>query len=396
MKEMSADTPLKTSARVACVEPSPPRAVFDLASTLDDVVDLTLGDPDLPPPVNVREAACRAVMAGQTRYSANAGLRELRQAVAADAERSLGIPVDPDREVVITVGAMEASFLTLYSLLEPGDEVVIHAPYWINYSQVVRSLGATPVFVFTKPEENFQLSAGALEEVLTSRTRLVILNSPNNPTGAIIPKKTLARIAELACERNFAVLSDEIYDSLVYDGKKSSSILSCPGMKERSVLINGVSKRFAMTGYRLGWAVAPAPLAAQMTKMQENIVACAPLPAQYAAVEALSPRTDASFIREEFQRRRDVLYNGINAIPGLKCLPVPATFYAMADISSSGLEAEEFVYRMLREVKVATVFGPAYGGELYRNFIRIAFTVKEERLKTALERMGDFMASLKP
>ena len=393
---MSADTPLKTAARVACVEPSPPRAVFDLASTLDDVVDLTLGDPDLPPPVNVREAACRAVMAGRTRYSANAGLRELRQAVAADAESSLGIPVDPDREVVITVGAMEASFLTLYSLLEPGDEVVIHAPYWINYSQAVRSLGATPVFVYTRPEEGFRLSAEALEEVLTPKTRLVILNSPNNPTGAIIPEKTLARIAELSHERNFAVLSDEIYDSLVYDGKKSSSILSCPGMKERSVLINGVSKRFAMTGYRLGWAIAPAPLAAQMTKMQENIVACAPLPAQYAAIEALSPRTDASFIREEFQRRRDVLVRGIDAIPGLKCLPVPATFYAMADISGSGLGAEEFVYRMLREVKVATVFGPAYGGELYRDFIRIAFTVKEERLKIALERMGNFLASLKP
>ena len=392
---MNTDSPLKTASRVACVAPSPPRAVFDLASTLDDVVDLTLGDPDLPPPENVREAACKAVMAGRTRYSANAGLRELRQAVAADAERSLGIPVDPDREVVITVGAMEASFLTLYSLLEPGDEVVIHAPCWINYSQVVRSLGATPVFVYTRPEENFQLSAEALEEVLTSKTRLVILNSPNNPTGAIIPKETLARIAELAFKRNFAVLSDEIYDSLVYDGKKSSSILSVPGMKERSVLINGVSKRFAMTGYRLGWAIAPAALAAQMTKMQENIVACAPLPAQYAALEALSPRTDASFIREEFQRRRDVLRRGIDAIPNLKCLPVPATFYAMADISGSGLEAEEFVYRMLREVKVATVFGPAYGGELYRNFIRIAFTVKEERLKIALERMGNFMASLK-
>ena len=395
MKKTTADAPLRTAARVACVAPSPPRAVFDLASTLDDVVDLTLGDPDLPPPVNVREAACRAVMAGQTRYSANAGLRELRQAVAADAERALGIPVDPETEVVITVGAMEASFLTLYSLLEPGDEVVIHAPYWINYSQVVRSLGATPVFVCTRPEEGFLLSAEALEKVLTPRTRLVILNSPNNPSGAIIPEQTLDRIAELASERNFAVLSDEIYSSLVYDGKKSFSILSRPGMKERSVLIDGVSKRFAMTGYRLGWAVAPAALAAQMTKMQENIVACAPLPAQYAAIEALSPRTDASFIREEFQRRRDVLFQGINAIPGLKCLPVPATFYAMVDIGGSGLAAEEFVLRMLREVRVATVFGPAYGGELYRNFIRIAFTVKEERLKTALERMGNFMASLK-
>lgn len=386
---------MKTAERVACVLPSPPRAVFDLASTLDDVVDLTLGDPDLPPPVNVREAACRAIMEGKTRYSANAGLKELRKAIAADAEKTLGIPVDPENEVVVTVGAMEASFLSLYSLLEPGDEVVIHAPYWINYAQVVRSLGGVPVFVYTRPEEDFQLTAEALEAVLTPKTRLVVLNSPNNPTGAIIPKGTLEKIASLAQERNFAVLSDEIYDSLIYDGKSAVSILSLPGMKERSVLINGMSKRFAMTGYRLGWAIAPAPLAAQMTKMQENIVACAPLPAQYAALEALSERTDASFIRREFQRRRDVLYQGINAIPGLSCKAIPATFYAMVDIKGSGFEAEEFVYKMLREVKVATVFGPAYGGELYKDFIRIAFTMKEERLKIALERMNDFMERIK-
>lgn len=392
---MKTDDIMKIAGRVECVQPSPPRAVFDLASTLDDVVDLTLGDPDLPPPENVRAAACCAIMEGKTRYSANAGLKELRKAIALDAEKNLGFPVDPDREIIVTVGAMEASFLSLYTLLEPGDEVVIHVPYWINYSQVVRSLGATPVFVYTRPEENFQLTAEALEAVLTPRTRLVILNSPNNPTGAIIPRETLAKIARLAQERNLAVLSDEIYDSLIYDGKSSTSILSFPGMKERSILINGMSKRFAMTGYRLGWAIGPAPLIAQMTKIQENIVACAPLPAQYAGIEALSSRTDSSFIRKEFQRRRDVLFNGINAIPGLVCKPIPATFYAMVDISGSGLEAEDFVYRMLREVKVATVFGPAYGGEFYKNFIRIAFTMKEERLKTALERIADFMDRLK-
>ncbi|MBE6384521.1 MAG: pyridoxal phosphate-dependent aminotransferase [Lentisphaerae bacterium] len=392
---MKTDDIMKIAGRVECVQPSPPRAVFDLASTLDDVVDLTLGDPDLPPPENVRAAACRAIMEGKTRYSANAGLKELRKAIALDAEKNLGFPVDPDREIIVTVGAMEASFLSLYTLLEPGDEVVIHAPYWINYSQVVRSLGATPVFVYTRPEENFQLTAEALEAVLTPRTRLVILNSPNNPTGAIIPRETLKKIASLAQERNFAVLSDEIYDSLIYDGKSSTSILSFPGMRERSILINGMSKRFAMTGYRLGWAIGPAPLIAQMTKMQENIVACAPLPAQYAGIEALSSRTDSSFIRQEFQRRRDVLFNGINAIPGLVCKPIPSTFYAMVDICGSGLEAEDFVYRMLKEVKVATVFGPAYGGEFYKNFIRIAFTMKEERLKTALERIADFMDRLK-
>lgn len=392
---MSFDDVMKIAQRVQCVEPSPPRAVFDLAATLDDVVDLTLGDPDLPPPLNVREAACRAIMEGRTRYSANAGLKELRRAIAADAEQKLGIPIDPDSEVIVTVGAMEASFLSLYTLLQPGDEVIIHAPFWINYAQVVRSLGATPVFVYTKPEENFQLTAEAIEACLTPRTRLVVLNSPNNPTGAIIPEETLQKIARLAQERNFAVLSDEIYESLIYDGKESKSIITFLGMKERTILINGMSKRFAMTGYRLGWAIAPAPVIAQMTKMQENIVACAPLPAQYAGIEALSGNTDTSFILKEFQHRRDVLYNGINAIPGLVCKPIPATFYAMVDISGSGLEAEDFVYRMLRQVKVATVFGPAYGGEAYKNFIRIAFTLKEERLRTAIERMAEFMEQIR-
>lgn len=381
--------------RVDCVLPSPPRAIFDKASQLTDVVDLTLGDPDLPPPENVRKAACNAIMDGRTRYSANAGLIALREKVAEDTSLHTGVGVDPLKEVIITVGAMEASFLSLYSIVEEGDEVIIHAPFWINYSQVVRSLGATPVFVYTRPEEDFQLTAKAVEEALTPRTKVVVLNTPNNPTGSIIPEEELEKIAKLAVERDFTVLSDEIYESLIYDGKTSRSIRTFPGMKERTIVINGMSKRFAMTGYRLGWAIAPAHLIAQMTKMQENIVACAPLPAQYAGIEALSPATDPSYIREEFQKRRDVLYKGINSIPGLKCKPIPATFYAMVDISGSGMEAEKFVYALLEKEKVATVHGPAYGGDLYKDFIRIAFTMKEEKLEEAIRRIGRFMESLK-
>ncbi len=311
---------MQIAHRVECVLPSPPRAVFDRASRYPDVIDLTLGDPDLPPPLNVRKAACRAIMEGYTRYSANAGLLELRRAISDDIRRSTGVEADSEREIIVTVGAMEAAFLTLYSLVEPGDEVVIHAPYWINYSQVVRSLGAVPVFVYTRPEDGFQLQADDLEAVLTKRTKVVVLNSPNNPTGAVIPEKTLEKIAELAQRCDFTVLSDEIYESLVYDGCRSRSIRGIPGMKERTVVINGMSKRFAMTGWRLGWAVGPEKLIAQMTKMQENIVACAPLPAQHAGIEALNKRTDTNYIREEFQRRRDLIYDGINAIDGLACL----------------------------------------------------------------------------
>lgn len=386
---------MNISERVLCVEPSPPRAIFDLAAKYTDVVDLTLGDPDLPPPVNVREAACKAIMEGKTRYSANAGLIDLRKSIAADLERSSGMKIDPASEVIVTVGAMEASFLTLYTMLSPGDEVVIHAPYWINYSQVVRSLGATPVFVYTRPEDNFELQIEDLEKVITPKTRLVVLNYPNNPSGAILPESTLEKIAELAVERDFAVLSDEIYESLIYDRKPARSIRSYPGMAERTVIINGMSKRFAMTGWRLGWAIAPRELIAEMTKMQENIVACAPLPAQYAGIEALRDDSGSTEIRDEFRKRRDVIYNGINQIKGLKCMPVPATFYALVDVSSTGLTGKEFAFKLLETEKVAVVHGSAYGGEHYDKFIRIAFTMKEERLREALRRIEKFMSEFK-
>lgn len=386
---------MNISERVLCVEPSPPRAIFDLAAQFTDVVDLTLGDPDLPPPMNIREAACKAIMEGKTRYSANAGLIDLRKSIAADLKRSSGMEIDPASEVIVTVGAMEASFLTLYTMLSPGDEVVIHAPYWINYSQVVRSLGATPVFVYTRPEDNFELQVEDLEKVITPKTRLVVLNYPNNPSGAILPESTLEKIAKLAVEKDFAVLSDEIYESLIYDRKPCRSIRSYPGMAERTVIINGMSKRFAMTGWRLGWAIAPKELIAEMTKMQENIVACAPLPAQYAGIEALRDDSGSAAIRDEFRRRRDVIYNGINQIEGLKCMPVPATFYALVDVSSTGLNGKEFAFKLLETEKVAVVHGSAYGGEHYDKFIRIAFTMKEERLKEALRRIEKFMQGLK-
>ena len=386
---------MNIAQRVACVLPSPPRMIYDRAAHYSNVIDLTLGDPDLPPPLNVREAACRAIMAGKTRYSANAGLPELRCAIAGDILKNTGVGADPKSEIIVTVGAMEAAFLTLYTLVEPGDEVVIHAPFWINYSQVVRSLGATPVFVYTRPEDDFQLRAKDLEAVVSEKTKVVVLNSPNNPSGAVIPEKTLGEIAELAQKYDFTVLSDEIYEFLIYDGCRCRSIRSFPGMKERTVVINGMSKRFAMTGWRLGWAVGPEELISQMTKMQENIVACAPLPAQHAGIEALSDRTDMDYIRDEFQRRRDVIFNGINAIEGLMCHPVPATFYAMIDIGSTGLRAEEFAFRLLDMQKVAVVHGSAYGGEHYDNFIRIAFTMEVEKLQEALRRIGRFMESLR-
>lgn len=383
---------MKLSAAAQNLTPSEPRRIYEEAQKYSGVIDLTLGDPDLLPPENVREAACRAIREGRTRYSANAGILPLREAVAKDAAKEYGLAFDAKKEVIITVGAMEAAYLGLWSLLDSGDEAVVPAPYWINYGEVVKSLGAKPVFVATQPEDHFILRPEAVESILTSRTKLLVLNSPANPTGAVIPPKTLDRLAELAVNRDLMVLSDEIYSHLVFAGKKAESILTRPGMRERTLVINGFSKRFAMTGWRVGWALAPEPLISSMTQMTENIVACAPLPSQYAALEALSERTDESGILREFQLRRDCVLDELSRLPEITCCGIPATFYAFLNVSGSGLTGEEFALKLLREKQVALVHGSAYGGSAYRDFVRIAFTVDCGKLRQAFAKIREFLA----
>ena len=386
---------MKLSERARNLKQSEPRRIYDAAQQYRDVIDLTLGDPDLPPPVNVREAACRAIAAGRTRYSANAGLIELRRAIAAEAEREYGLIFDPAAEIIVTVGAMEAAYLTLWSLLDPGDEAIIPAPYWINYGEVVRSCGATPVFVNTRPEDGFVVRPEAIERRITERTRLLVLNSPANPTGAVIPEDTLDRLAEVAARHDLTVVSDEIYSHLVYDGRSTGSIVTRPGMRGRTVVVNGFSKRYAMTGWRVGWALGPSELIGAMTKMTENIVACAPLPSQYAALEALSVRTDESYILREFQARRDCVLEELRSIPELRCVGIPATFYAFLDVSSTGMSGEEFALELLKSRQVALIHGSAYGGPAYRDFVRIAFTLGIPELRKAFARIREFLAERK-
>ena len=386
---------MKLSKRARNLRQSEPRRIYDAAQKYRDVIDLTLGDPDLPPPENVRAAACRAIMAGKTRYSANAGSVELRRAIAAEAEREYALAFDPASEIIVTVGAMEAAYLALWSLLDPGDEAIIPAPFWINYGEVVRSLGATPVFVETRPEDGFVVRPEEVERRITERTRLLVLNSPANPTGAVIPDGTLDRLAEVAVRHDLTVVSDEIYGHLVYDGKRAESIVTRPGMRERTVVVNGFSKRYAMTGWRIGWALGPSELIGAMTKMTENIVACAPLPSQYAALEALSPRTDESYILREFQARRDCVLEELRSIPELRCAGIPATFYAFIDVSSTGMTGEEFAMELLKSRQVALIHGSAYGGEAYRDFVRIAFTLGVPELRKAFARIREFLAERK-
>ena len=383
---------MKLSQKALRLSPSEPRRIYDEAQKYSDIIDLTLGDPDLPPPLNIREAGSRAMLDGDTRYSANAGLIELRRAIAAEARREYALDFDPDSEIIVTSGAMEAAYLSLWSLLDPGDEAIIPAPHWINYGEVVRSFGATPVFVDTLPEDGFVVRPEEIEKHITSKTRLLVVNTPGNPTGAVIPGGVLDRLAEIAVKHDIAVISDEIYSHLAYDNRKVESILTRPGMRERTVVVNGFSKRFAMTGYRVGWSLGPAELIQVMTQMTENIVACAPLPSQYAAIDALSERTDESCIRIEFEKRRNCVLEELRTIPGISCPGIDATFYGFLDVSGTGMSGEEFVMELLKSKQVALIHGTVYGkSEIYRNFVRIAFTVDCGKLRTAFARIREFL-----
>ena len=258
---------MKLSRRAVQLTPSEPRRIYDEAQKYRNVIDLTLGDPDLPPPMNVRQAACDAILAGKTRYSANAGLLALRQAIVAEAKKEYGMDFQAESEVIVTVGAMESAYLSLWSLLDEGDEAIIPAPYWINYGEVVKSCGAKPVFVETRAEDAFVVQPKDIEKRITPRTRLLILNSPANPTGAVIPVNILDQLAKLAVKHDLTVISDEIYSHLAYDGRKVESIVTRPGMRERTAVVNGFSKRYAMTGWRVGWTLAPSELIRVMTQM---------------------------------------------------------------------------------------------------------------------------------
>ena len=383
---------MKLAQRALNLTPSEPRRIYDAAQKYNNVIDLTLGDPDLPPPPNIQDAACQAIKEGKTRYSANAGLLKLRQAIAQDAQKSYNISFDPNSEIIITVGAMESAYLCLWSMLNAGDEAIIPTPYWINYGEVVKSLGATPVFVETRPENSFIVQAEDIEAKITAKTKLIILNSPANPTGAIIPKNILEKIATLVKKHDLMVLSDEIYSNLIYDGKKATSILTIDGMKERTAIINGFSKRFAMTGWRVGYTLGPKDLISCMTQMTENIVACAPLPSQYAAIEALSDRTNANYILEEFEKRRNCVLEELKTIPEISTCGIPGTFYAFLDVSQSNMTGEEFAMSLLESKQVALVHGSAYGGKSYENFVRIAFTMNCNELRKAFARIREFLA----
>lgn len=373
------------------VQPSLTRRLFNMAKEYDNVIDFTLGDPDVQPNPAIKDAACVAIQAGKTRYSQNAGLIELRNTISSYYKRTENLSYDPYSECIVTVGAMEGLYLTLLSLLNPDDEVIIPAPYYVNYAQMVGLCHGKAIIVDNPKVTDLSFRVEDIEKTITPKTRAIIINTPSNPSGKVIPQETIQALASIAQKYDLLVISDEVYKCLLYDGIEFKSIVNIEGMRERTILINSLSKEFCMTGYRIGYVLAPAVLISAMTKLQENVCACAPLPSQYAAIEALSGNADYSKdMVDIFTRRRNLLVNGIKSIKGLECKSPEATFYLMVDISKTGMKSEEFCVNLLKEEQVACVPGVAYG-QSCDNYIRIAFTLGEDKIQDGINRIKHFV-----
>lgn len=385
---------IKTSNISANIKTSLTRQLFNLAKQYDDVVDFTLGDPDVQTHQSIKDAACRAIQEGRTRYSQNAGLLALRETIHDYYMRKENLDYMADGETIVTVGAMEGLYLALLALLDPGDEVLIPAPYYVNYVQMCQMCNAVPVVIDNPDADRLTFNVEDIEAAITPRTRLIMINTPSNPSGKIIPHEKLEAIADMAKRHDLVVISDEVYKSLIYDRDDYRSIAAIDGMRERTILINSLSKEFCMTGWRIGYVLGPSEVITAMTKLQENVAACAPLPSQYAAIEALSGKEDYSgAMVEVFRRRRDLLTAGIQAIKGLECTAPEATFYLMVDISATGMSSEEFAFELLKKEHVALVPGITYG-KCCDRYVRIAFTVDEDIIREGVARIRRFVESL--
>ena len=385
---------IKTSKVADNVRLSLVRSLLNETKKYKDVIDFTLEDPDVQPHQAIKDAACEAIQQGKTRYSQNAGLLDLRQAISKYYERKEGFRYKPQTEVIATVGAMEGLYLALISLLDPGDEVIIPAPYYVNYIQMVHMCHAIPVIVDNPERTDLSFDLEEIEKSITSKTRAIMINTPSNPSGRVIPQDKIAGIAELAKKHDFVVISDEVYKCLIYDKVPFKSIVAIKGMRERTILINSLSKEFCMTGYRIGYVLAPEEIIAAMTKLQENVAACAPLPSQYAAIKALSGNEDYSQnMVEIFTERRNLLYEGLSKIRKFSVKVPEATFYMMVDISKTGMNSIDFCYSLLHDAHVAAVPGVTYGKCCNHN-IRIAFTLDVEKIREGIRRITEFVNNL--
>ena len=375
---------------VSALPPSGIRKFFDIVAEMDDAISLGVGEPDFTTPWAIREAGIYSLEKGQTHYTANAGLMELREEICNYYDRKFDIKYNPKKEVLVTVGGSEAIDLMVRTLINPGDEVLIPEPCFVCYRPCTVMAGGVPVPIETKEEDNFRLLPEQLKEKITDKTKLLILPYPNNPTGGIMSKEDLEAIAEVLRGTNIMVLSDEIYAELRYDGEKHIPFSNFEGMKERTVVVSGFSKTFAMTGWRLGYAAAPDLILKQMLKIHQYAIMCAPTTSQYAAVSALkNGDPDVEMMRESYDQRRRFLLNAFREM-GIDCFEPLGAFYTFPNISRFGMTSEEFATKLLMEEKVAVVPGTAFGacGE---GFVRISYAYSLKSLKEALSRIERFV-----
>lgn len=375
------------------LKPSGIRKFFDIAAEMEDVISLSVGEPDFSTPWHIRQEGIRTLEKGKTWYSANAGMLELREAIADRVEADSGVRYDPKTEILVTVGGSEAIDLTIRALVTPGDEVLIPEPSFVCYAPLTQMAGGVAVPLVTRAENAFRLTAEELKAAITPKTKLLVLPFPNNPTGAIMPRPELEEIAAVLRDTDIMVLSDEIYGALTY-GRTHVSITEIEGMQERTVLVNGFSKAYAMTGWRLGYACGPAPVMKMLTKLHQFGIMCAPSTAQYAAIEAMRNGTeDVEKMRREYDMRRRFIVDGLRRL-GLDCFEPEGAFYVFPSIRSTGLTSDEFCQRLLEEKHVAVVPGNAFG-DCGEGFVRISYCYSLKHITEALRRIEEFLQELK-
>ena len=380
--------------KLTSVKPSGIRKFFAIAEEMEDVISLGVGEPDFKTPWHIRQKGIENLEAGKTRYTSNSGLIELREEITKYYSRRFNIDYDAKTEVLVTVGGSEGIDMAIRSVTEPSDEVLIVEPSFVCYKPIVEVSGGVAVPLVTKEENEFKLTPEELENAITDKTKLLILPYPNNPTGGIMNKAELEAIAEVVIKHDILVLSDEIYAELTYNEEGHTSIASLSGMKERTIVINGFSKTYSMTGWRLGYALAPAPIITQMTKLHQFAIMSAPTTAQQAAIDALkNGDRDIIKMKNEYDMRRRFIVDGFNKL-GLECFEPQGAFYCFPCIKSTGLSSEEFCERLIRSKKVAVVPGNAFG-DCGEGFIRVSYCYSIENIKAALEAIGEFLNELK-
>ena len=377
----------------AAMRPSGIRKFFDLAAEMPECISLGVGEPDFKTPWAIREAGIDSLEHGRTRYTSNAGLKELRVEICRYLKRRFELDYDPLHEVLVTVGGSEAIDMCVRALVSPGDEVIIPEPCFVCYEPITTLSGGVPVHLPCRLEDEFRLNAEALRQAITPRTKFLILPFPNNPTGAVLEREDLEAIAEVLRGTNVIVLSDEIYSELTYGANRHISIASLPGMKERTVVVNGFSKSYAMTGWRLGYACGPAPIIQIMTKIHQSAIMSAPTTSQYAAIVALKEcDKEIEQMRDEYNMRRRLVVKGFNDL-GLTCFEPKGAFYAFPCIQSTGMTSQEFCTRLLEQKHVALVPGDAFG-DSGEGYCRVSYAYSVEHLKEALKRIGEFLQEI--